>query len=33
MANLSLETANRLHEQLRTQILDFEKSADYCATI
>lgn len=33
MANLSMETANRLHEQLRTQIPDFEKSADYCATI
>ena len=33
MANLSMETANRLHEQLRSQIPDFEKSADYCATI
>ena len=33
MANLSMETANRLHEQLRSQIPDFEKSADYCTTI
>ena len=33
MPKLSLETASRLHEQLRSQIPEFEKMADSCATI
>ena len=33
MVKLSLETTNRLHEQLRQQIVYYEKSVDYCAVI
>ena len=33
MADLSMKTAHLLHEQMRAQIPEFEKTADRCATI